>query len=126
MKYLGVDWGLKKVGLAVSEGNLASPLKSLEIKSLKDGVEKVIRQMQETNAELIVMGKPEGNMGKMVQDAYQEFQKQGINIILADETLSTQTAKEALIEMGVSRKKRHNDDAISAAIILQRFLDEQL
>ncbi len=32
MKYLGVDFGLKRVGLAVSEGELASPLQTIEVK----------------------------------------------------------------------------------------------
>ena len=41
MKYLGVDFGMRRVGLALSEGTLASPLKIIHGQSLDDLVAKV-------------------------------------------------------------------------------------
>lgn len=125
MKYLGVDWGLKRVGLAFSEGALAAPYKSLQIQGLKDGVQKVIKEMKEIGAESLVMGKPEGEMGKNVERAAKEFSKLGVKVILADETLSTQEAKQLMVEMGMGRKARQDDNSMAAGLILQRFLDEQ-
>lgn len=126
MKYLGIDWGLKRVGLAVSEGDLASPLATLTIGGLKDGVEKVVEVIKRENIEFVVMGLPEGEMGKNVRRAAVEFGKQGIAVKLVDETLSTQEAKKAMLEAGVSRKRRQDDNRIAAVIILQNFLDEQI
>ena len=125
MKYLGIDWGLKKIGLAVSEGKLASPLLNLEINGLKDGVEKITNLVKKENIELVILGKPEGSMGKIVDKTYQAFLKKKINIKLADETLSTKDAQKLMIEMGFGQKARGEDNAIAAAIILQRYLDEK-
>jgi len=123
MKYLGVDWGLKKIGLAVSEGDIASPLGVLEIKSLKDGVEKIIKVCKKEEIHLAVLGKPGGNIGKKVEKAVKILKKSGLKIETADETLSTQKAKTAMIGLGFSQKARREDNAMAAAIILQDYLD---
>ncbi|MDO8569968.1 MAG: Holliday junction resolvase RuvX [Candidatus Daviesbacteria bacterium] len=125
MKYLGIDWGLKRIGLAVSEGKLATPFLNLEISGLKDGVEKVVNLIKKENVELIILGKPEGKMGKIVDKTYQAFLKKKINIKLADETLSTHDAKKIMLEMGFGKNTRKNDNACAAALILQRYLDEK-
>lgn len=125
MKYLGLDWGLKKIGLAVSEGKLASPLLNLEINGLSDGVEKIVNLVKKEDIHLVVLGKPEGKMGKVVEKTYQSFLKKKIKIILADETLSTHDAKKIMLEMGFGRDARKDDNAFAAAIILQRYLDEK-
>lgn len=125
MKYLSIDWGLKKVGLAISEGELAMPLQTIEISGLEDGVKRVLQIISKEKAEVVLMGQPEGEMGKNVARAAREFKKQGIIIQLVDETLSTFEAKNSLLEMGVSQKDRRDDNAVAAAIILQNFLDDQ-
>lgn len=126
MKYLGIDWGLKRVGLAVSEGDLATPLKTLTIHGLEDGVEKIMQMVNQEGADLLVIGFPEGEMGRLVEKLAIALQKRGINFKLVDETLSTQGAKKVMLEMGVGKKERQQDNAVSAAIILQRFIDEKL
>lgn len=125
MKYLGLDWGLKKIGLAISEGKLASPLINLEISGLKDGVEKISSLVKKENICLVILGRPEGKMGKIVDKTYQAFLKKKVKVELADETLSTHEAKKVMIEMGVGQKARKKDNAMAAALILQRFLDEK-
>lgn len=125
MKYLGLDWGLKKIGLAVSEGKLASPLFSLKINGLSDGIEKVVNLVRKEDIDLIILGKPEGSMGKIVDKTYQGFLKKKIKIELADETLSTHDAKKLMIELGFGKKDRGEDNAVAATIILQRYLDEK-
>lgn len=127
MKYLGVDWGLKRVGLASSEGELAAPLYELQINSLKDGIYRVNDIIKQQNFELVIIGKPEGQMGKMVEEAALALQKLiTIPLVLSDETLSTQTAKKSMMGMGFKKKARREDNAVAAAIILQRYLDEKI
>lgn len=123
MKYLGIDWGLKKIGLAISEGELASPLGSYNINSLDEGINKVEEIAFEEDVDVLVIGKPEGEMGKNVSRAVGLLQKDGLNVEVTDETLSTQNAQSKMVEMGFSQKKRKDDDAVSAAIILQGYLD---
>lgn len=127
MKYLGVDWGMTKIGLAVSEGEIASPLgvATLQKNSLGKAVAKIVAIAKKEVVDRIVIGKPEGEMGQVVEKAVNALQKQGLNVVLADETLSTQNAKSKMLELGFGRKARKEDNAMAAAIILQRYLDEK-
>ena len=125
MNYLGVDWGLKRVGLAISEGKIASPLAVLSVNSLQDGLDKLISFIKREEIDIVVIGKPEGESGKRVEAVVKKLKKVGLKVIEADETLSTQEAKKFLLRIGVSRKSRRLDDAWAATIILQRFLDEK-
>lgn len=125
MKYLGVDWGLKRIGLALSEGELASALGSLEIKNPEDGVIKILETARIEDTDLVILGKPEGEMKKKIEKVIKRLSKAGLEVQTTDETLSTQKAKKAMIKMGFGQKMRRDDNAVAAAIILQNFLDNQ-
>lgn len=125
MRYLGIDFGLKKIGLAVSEGELAAPLKIIEVRSLVDAVDKIVREMGEIGADKIIIGMPEGKTGEAVKKLVNVLKKKGLEVEFADETLSTKHAQKVMIEMGVSKKKRQVNDAQVAAIILQGYLDSR-
>jgi len=125
MIYLGIDWGLKRVGLSISEGLIASPLVSLNISGLEDGVNKVMELVKKEGIDVIVIGKPEGEMGRRVDQTVKALTKAGGSVVLADETLSTQNAKKEMIKLGLGKKARQDDNAVAAAIILQNFLDEK-
>lgn len=124
MKYLGLDWGLKRIGLAVSEGELASPWKTLEVHSLEEAVAKVKKLADEEKIELVIIGQPEGGTGKMIQGAVTRLKQVGLSVLSVDETLSTQKAQNMILKMGIGKKSRREDNAVAAAIILQQYLDE--
>lgn len=120
MKILGIDWGKRSVGLAVSEGILASPLRSLSISSLKDGVQQVQKVIKEEGIEQLVIGIPEsGEAKKMAESAYLEFKKLDLDIVASDETLSTQKAGEYMKNYNI----KGDDHKMAAALILQEYLD---
>ncbi|MFA5932743.1 MAG: Holliday junction resolvase RuvX [Microgenomates group bacterium] len=125
MRYLGVDWGIKKIGVAISEGDLATPLKTLHVNGLEDAISQIVGCCEDEIADLIVLGKPEGEMGEIVKKVSKLLKGEGFEVVLADETLSTQEAQSLMIEMGLGKKDRKDDNATSAAIILQRYLDEK-
>lgn len=125
MKYLGIDFGLKRIGLAISEGDLASPWQILEVKNFSDAVEKIVRVIKEWAFEKIVVGLPEGKMGQNVVGFVNALKKDGINVETADETLSSKKVRKAMILQGLPRKKRRLEDAYSAAEILQNYLDNR-
>lgn len=125
MKYLGIDFGMRRIGLASSEGLLASPLKIIHGHSLDDLALKVLEVVKEEEAEKIVVGKPEGFVGRMVEVFADLLSKKGLDVVTADETLSTQDATKVMVEMGVGEKERRLPDAQAAAIILQNYLDNQ-
>lgn len=121
MKYLGVDFGTRRVGLATSEGELASPWKMLEGKSVADLIEKLQREAAEFDK--IVIGLPEGKMGKLVKKMVGQLKAEGFNVVESDETLSSHNAVKLMVELGLSKKKRKGNDAYSASLILQDYLD---
>jgi len=61
MNYLGIDFGEKKIGLAVSSGLLARPLSIVHFTSLQEGVAKLTQIIKQENIEHIVMGFPEAD-----------------------------------------------------------------
>lgn len=123
MKYLGVDFGLKRIGLAISEGNLASPWKVMEVSSKKEALEKIEKLIKNDGFDKVIVGLPEGKIGKRANQFINILRKKGLDIESSDETLSTREATSKMIELDVPLKKRRINDAYSAAIILQNYLD---
>ena len=122
MRYLGIDFGLRKIGLAVSEGEIAAPLTVLHVKNKTDALKKIRETIDKERIEEIVIGVAEsGAAAKMIESV--TIVALGIPVHKVDETLSTYNAKRQMIEEGLGKKKRMEDDAYSAALILQEYLD---
>lgn len=123
MRYLGIDFGLKKIGLAISEGELAAPLKVLEASNFQDALSKIKSLAKDFDK--VIIGKPEGKVGKKVTKLVNLLRKEGMNIEEWDETLSSHKALAYMIQSGLGKNRRKIKDAYSAAIILQEYLDEK-
>ena len=125
MKYLGIDYGRKKIGLAVSDGVIAEPLRILRYEDIRILREKLGKIISEFGIQKIVIGISEGEMGKESKEFGRVLEeKMKTPVIYQDESLSTRTAQELSIGAGIKRKKRKEmEDAYSAAIILQSYLD---
>ena len=123
MRYLGIDFGLKKIGLAISEGELAAPLKVLEASNFQDALSKIKKEAADFDK--VIIGKPEGKVGKKVTKLVSLLKKESMDIEEWDETLSSQKAMAYMIQSGLGKNKRKITDAYSAAIILQEYLDEK-
>lgn len=123
MRYLGIDFGLKRVGLAISYGNLASPWKVITGPGFNDLVEKIKKEAFAFDQ--VVVGLPEGEMEKVVKKLTQFLKAAGIDVVETDETLSSQKAISQMVELNIPKKKRKTSDAYSAAIILQNYLDSK-
>jgi putative transcription antitermination factor YqgF len=120
---LGIDYGLKKIGLATSEGAYARGIGSISntpsrITQLKEKITETI--------ETIVIGLPNSAMDQKIKEFGEELQKEfNCQVIFEDEFNSTQEAIQTMIISGVKQKARRKDDAIAATTILQRYLDRQ-
>ena len=130
---LGVDFGEKRIGLALSDPLkiIATPFKTLNGRSLKLVMKELEQIVTEQNVELIVVGHPLGMKGqetiqtKRVLEFVKQLRHDGYNVKLEDERLSSVSAKNVMIKLGI--KTGHNKDLIdqtSAAIILQQYLDK--
>ncbi len=127
MLILGIDYGRKKMGLATADGLLAEPLKTLRYQDIKI-LSEVLREITEKlKVKKIVVGISEGKMAKETKAFGEKIEvKLGIPVVYQDETLTTQEAQELAIKAGIKRKKRRKlEDAYSATLILQAYLDSK-
>jgi len=133
MRILAVDHGEKQIGLALSDptATIATPLKVIQHVSRLMDAAQVANLAAENDAGLIVVGQSfdeEGkpNLAGRRAAKFAEALKQQTQtpVILWDESFSTQDARIARIEMGVSRKKRAGHlDELAATMILRSYLD---
>ena len=136
MRLLGLDYGEKYVGVAVSDpsGILASPLESVyrkEENKLRKTYARIEEIVREYGVEKIIVGLPK-NMNNTEGDSAahcREFaanseRRTGLPVVLWDERLSSISANRVLMETGVRRENRKEViDKIAASIILQNYLD---
>ena len=133
MKALGLDVGERRIGVAVSDptGTLARPLTTLERKGLPHDLEAVLDLARRESAQAIVVGLPltlRGEEGPQAQ-AVRAFlsalrERTPLPVEAWDERLSTVEAERRLREAGRQpSRERARVDAVSAALILQAWLD---
>ena len=131
---LGIDYGSKRMGVAVSDLSctIASSYKIIYRKDIDEDISELNRIIQEKEIGGIVMGLPlqmngvEGEIAKEVRKFAEILaEKIGLPILLWDERLSSSAMENFLIkEVDLSRKKRAKVlDATAAAYILQGVLD---
>lgn len=133
MRYLAVDYGTKRVGLAVADdpGLGAYPLTTLQrSRSLNHDLSEIARLANREETSAIVVGLPvnaDGTQGPAAQNATQfarSLRKHTpLPIYLFDEFLTTAEAEEELIAADVSRKRRKQViDQMAAVHLLEGFL----
>ncbi len=131
MRYLAIDHGLRRTGLAICDPQetLASPFRVLEGKDRL--CERIARIVQAESVEAVVVGLPlnmdgtEGSQAKAVRKfAAQLAPCLKVPILFHDERLSSFSAEQKLadLDLTASERRRHVD-AIAAAEILQGFLE---
>jgi putative Holliday junction resolvase len=133
MRYLAIDYGDKRTGLAIcdAEETIVSPL--TVIHGQKDLLKKIKVIIETENVEAIVLGLPlnmddsQGLQAKLVFKFADQL-KAYIDIPLhfQDERLSTFSAEEKLADANFTRgKKKRRLDAVAAAQILETFLEQK-
>jgi len=130
-RLLGIDYGLKIVGLALSDptGSLARPLQVLRRTSKQADFAAINAIIQQHGAVAVVVGLPESPPDITVYTAADRVRLWAsrlaaavdVPVYLWNERHSTQEAEELLAEAGRARPERV--DAIAAAVILQSFLN---
>jgi len=133
MRYLAVDYGAKRTGLAICDPaeTLASPLAVIE--GQKDLPKKIAEVVEAENVEAIVLGLPlnmddsTGPQARLVFQFAEQLEKVlNIPIHFQDERLSTFSAAEKLASADFTmKKKKKRLDAIAAAEILEAFLEQK-
>lgn len=136
MRILGLDLGSRTCGVAVSDimGFLARPVETIRFE--EDDYDKCFdllqKHIKEFQIKKIILGLPKhmngdvGIRGEISIQFKEKLEKQGLEVILWDERLTTVAAQRILISADVSRKKRKQViDQMAAVQILQSYLDSQ-
>ncbi|MGD0341014.1 MAG: Holliday junction resolvase RuvX [Bacteroidales bacterium] len=134
-RILGIDFGKKRVGLAVTDPLqiFASPLNTI---SAHDIDNYIAEYMASEQVDAFVIGYPvqmnnePSESVKYIDPFIRKLKKRfpGIPVHLADERFTSQMAFRTMIDGGLKKKERQNKmiiDMISASIILQSFLDSR-
>ena len=133
MRYLAIDYGTRRTGLAICDPNetIVSPLTVLQSEQTLS--EKIGQIVKDESVEAIVLGLPlnmDGSEGPQIQlvlkfaDQLQAHLK--IPVYLQDERLSSFGAEEKLAPANLSRgEKKKRLDAVAAAEILEAFLEQK-
>lgn len=134
-KYLAVDYGDVRTGLAVSDitGFLASGIGYIQCKGMRNTAERVAAVANEQNAVGIIVGLPKNMDGSegFRSDTVKAFvailaEYTSLPIELYDERLTTVEAHGFLSATNVRGKKRKKTiDTLSAQILLQDWLDNK-
>lgn len=138
MRVMGLDFGSKTVGVAVSDALLmtAQGVETIPRKSsgkLRQTLARIEELIGEYQVGKIVLGFPknmnntEGERCEKTQEFKEMLERRsGLPVILWDERLTTVAAERTLMESGVRRETRKSYvDKIAAVLILQGYLDAQ-
>ncbi len=134
-KYLGVDYGDKRTGLAECDvsGTLAGGIATISEGGMRKTAERVAKEAESRSCKKIIIGLPknmdgsEGPRTEVVR-AFAALLSELTDIPLdfCDERMTTMVAYRYLGETGTFGKKRRNAvDTLSAELILQSYLDRE-
>lgn len=136
MRILGLDYGSKTVGVAVSDplGFTAQGVEIIRRKSenkMRQTLARIEELIAQYQVEEIVLGLPK-NMNNTLGDGAEKSlelketleRRTGLPVVMWDERLTTVSANRVLMETGVRRENRKEHvDEIAAVFILQGYLD---
>lgn len=136
MRIMGLDYGSKTVGVAISDPLLITAqgieiIRRKEENKLRRTLARIEELIVEYEVSEIVLGLPK-NMNDTIGDRAKlslEFQEKlerrtGLPVTMWDERLTTVAAQQAMMEAGIRREERKEYvDKIAAVLILQGYLD---
>ncbi|MDG2287772.1 MAG: Holliday junction resolvase RuvX [Candidatus Marinimicrobia bacterium] len=133
-RIIGIDFGLSKVGVAISDpsGIISMPLEVIRYKEQKDLVKSLKKIALEKNVKTLVIGYPlnmnykENNMTEIIDKFKMIMEKNDFEIYLEDERLSSEYAKKIMRQQNIKTgKNKEMVDVLAASIILQTYLDRK-
>lgn len=132
-RILGVDYGAKRVGLAISDAGrkIASPLKILHRQNADQDARSLKTIITDEKVTRIVVGLPVHTTGSESQKsrearAYAAWLREltALPVTFWDERFTTADAEQLLLDAGLTKKRRQERlDMVAAQILLQTYLD---
>jgi putative Holliday junction resolvase len=135
MRLLGVDFGFKRIGLAIAETepSIITPRPAIGASgTLKTDALVLSEYAKREAVDAVVVGIPletdgvEGRMARICRTVAQNLRELGWTVHAVDESLSSVQADTGLREFGLKASQRRKlRDGEAARVILERFIDEQ-
>ncbi|MFN7963693.1 MAG: Holliday junction resolvase RuvX [Thermoanaerobaculia bacterium] len=135
MKALGIDFGERRIGLAISdpEGRTAVPLTTLNRRDDRHAARDIAAIAESEEVELLVLGEPrrlDGSRGEAAERAARFGRKlveaTGLPLELVEETLTSVEASRRLEAAGVpARRRAERLDQVAAQILLEEALERR-
>ncbi|MBQ8821199.1 MAG: Holliday junction resolvase RuvX [Lachnospiraceae bacterium] len=138
MRIMGLDFGSKTVGVALSDPLLITAqgleiIRRKEENKLRQTLARIEEIIVENQVEEIVLGLPknmndtEGERVSLTMEFKEKLERRtGLPVHMWDERLTTVAADKAIMEAGIRRENRKDYvDMIAATLILQGFLDKR-
>jgi putative Holliday junction resolvase len=136
VRVIGVDWGEKRIGIAISDprAKIATPAGFLTRRAGKrPPIAKLIDRAKELDAAAFVLGLPLDGNGddtpratEVRAVAAEITRRTGMAVDLVDERFTTAAARRAVRELGGKPEERPGDiDALAATVLLQHALDSR-
>jgi len=135
MRILGLDFGTKRIGVAISDELLitAQGMETLERKDLKRDLDAIRGTIRDNNVSEVVVGLPlnmDGSYSAKTKEVveFMDNLSKAISVPVKtwDERMTTMQAERALLEGDMSRAKRKRlNDRLAAQLILQAYLDHR-
>jgi putative holliday junction resolvase len=136
VRALGIDFGTKRIGLAISDpaGRTAVPLETVQRKDDRSALREIARIARREEVGRLVVGEPvglDGTRGEAAERARRFGERlaemTGLPLEMVNESLTSVEAAERLRAAGVDpRRDPGRIDAVAAQILLQEALDRQI
>ena len=136
MRIMGLDFGSKTVGVAISDSLLVTAqgveiIRRKEENKLRQTLARIEELIVENEVQEIVLGLPknmnatEGDRVTLTREFKDKLERRtGLFVVMWDERLTTVAADKAMMEAGIRREHRKDYvDMIAATLILQGYLD---
>lgn len=121
MVLLGIDFGRSRIGLAIAVKSIVSPYKTIKNTGQKEVAEKIKQICDQKGVDKIVLGLPEGKLVPTVKGFGKKLSEMvRLPVIEVNEVMTSWEAKQRLGKV----KDKGKIDQIAAALILERYLDE--
>lgn len=138
MRIMGLDFGSKTVGVAISDSLLITAqgveiIRRKEENKLRQTLARIEQLIEENEVEEIVLGLPknmnatEGVRVELTMEFKEKLERRtGLPVTMWDERLTTVAADKVMMEAGIRRENRKDYvDMIAATLILQGYLDNR-
>ncbi len=135
MSIMGLDYGTKRIGVAISDPweNMSLPLETIAVRADKSHMDRIREIIDEYEISRIVVGLPynmDGTLSPMAEEVMAWAEDltlcTGLEVVFWDERLTTSQAHDFLLSHAVrGRRRRQVVDKIAASLILKDYLDAE-